>query len=459
MAHPFTDRLLPHLDALVRRAARSADGRTPGLLVALSGGPDSVALLRAARMWADQRGAVLEAAHLNHRLRGADADADEAFCRELCDRLAVPLHVRGADARALARRRGRGLEEAGRRLRRVMLRRLLDQHPALDCVATGHHRGDQVETIVMRLFRGAGPGGVRGMLPVSGRFIHPLLPFSREQITGFLDSLGQPYRLDATNETGQAARSRVRLELLPLARDIFGAGAEAGPLRLAALLAGDAALLDRMARRAGRRLEGADGTLDAAGLAALPAPLARRAARRWLAGRAGLGPRLALAHVEAMLAWLPGATSGGGLDLPAGWRLVLEFGRLRLLPPSAGNRLPLNVTFRILSGECAGADEGWRLTLPAAALRGEPRLRAWRDGDRLRPLGLGGGKKVSDLLREHRVPRSRRAATPVVEDDGGILWVVGVARDERTRWLPGDGPAVTLQVLAAGHRPDPPAVP
>ena len=200
--HPFISRLLPRLEALVRQAAPATNPPATGLLVALSGGPDSVALLYLARARAAATGAPLAATRLNHRLRGADADADESFCRELCARLGVPLQdVTRADPRPLARRRGLGLEEAGRVLRRRLLLRLLAARPELACAATGHHRDDQTETVIMRLFRGAGLDGMRGIRPVAGRIIHPLLAADRQEILAFLEALGQPWRRTSRTPT------------------------------------------------------------------------------------------------------------------------------------------------------------------------------------------------------------------------------------------------------------------
>ncbi len=456
--HPFIARSILRLDALVSAAAHGRDPAQSGLLIALSGGPDSVALLIAAHAWAGRRGAVLEAAHLNHRLRGAEADGDEAFCRELCARLAVPLHVRRADPRPLARRRGRGCEEAGRVVRRRFLAQLLRERPRLTCVATGHHRDDQAETVVMRLFRGGGPDGLCGMRPLAGRVIHPLLDVPRREILAFLEAAGQPWRLDATNETGAATRTRVRRELLPLARDIFGAGAGEGPIRAAALLGDDAALLDDMARAALPTVIAPDGdALLTSALTGLARPLARRTVRLFLAERHGVRRDLGRAHVEALLDWLGGGGSGGSLDLPGGWTARREFERVAfargapVAPPGARQ-----LRLRVVPSDAqppAEATPAWRLSLPARALAGSPRLREWRAGDRLRLPGMGGRKKVSDLLRERRVPRSRRAAIAIVEDDAGLLWVVGLARDERTLGLPGEEPTVTLIVTARGPAP------
>ncbi len=461
--HPFIRRLLPHLDTLVRQAASATNPAATGLLVALSGGPDSVALLLLAHARSTATGAPLAAAHLNHRLRGDQSEADEAFCRDLCARLAVPLHVARIDPRALARRRGLGLEEAGRRLRRRLLARLLSAQPDdLACAATGHHRDDQAETVIMRLFRGAGLDGMRGIRPVAGRIIHPLLATDRREILAFLTDCGQLWREDATNATGDAVRSRLRRELLPLVRDIFGAGAARGPVRLAGLLDADAGLLDRQARAAlaVATAPGDEPALTVAALLALETPIARRVLRLHLAEHHGRRRDFGQVHADGLLAWLAGAVSGHGIDLPGGWRAKLDFDRLRFHPPAPAH-LPENGIFHILTlapaetPPPAGPGEGlWTLDLPPDTLRGAPHVRPWRPGDRLRLPGLGGRRKVSDLLRERRVPVGRRGNVLVVEDDGGLLWVVGLACDSRCVRLPGTQPALTLVVRAPRPRGD-----
>ncbi|MCA9547952.1 MAG: tRNA lysidine(34) synthetase TilS, partial [Myxococcales bacterium] len=204
---------------------------------------DRVALLLALRDWAAAAGRPLAAAHFHHHLRGAEADTDAAFCSDLCARLDVPLFTAGADPRPVARARGQGLEEAARHLRRRFCEGLLAEHPRFGWLATGHHRDDQVETVVMRLFRGTGPEGLRGIRPVAGAWLHPLLGVERAAILAWLEAAGQPWRTDETNTDGDNARARLRREFLPLAQGIFGAGCLEGPARLAELLDDDLTLL------------------------------------------------------------------------------------------------------------------------------------------------------------------------------------------------------------------------
>lgn len=439
----------------------------PGLLVALSGGADSVALLLAAVHWRDQGGGELAAAHLNHGLRGADADRDEAFCAELCARLGLPLETARDDPRPLARSRGCGLEEAGRHLRRRFLESVLERRPQLHAAATGHHRDDQTETVIMRLFRGTGPDGLRGIRPVSGRIIHPLLGVGRAEIAAGLAAAGQPWREDTSNATGDNLRARLRRELLPLVRSLFGPGCDEATARLADLLGDDLDLLEALTAEAAAACA-ADDDLDADRLAALPPALARRVLLRWLGTDSsaipGAEPDLPAAlpehvHLQALLGLLADGMSGHSVDLPGARRVERRFDRLHLGSAAGALGLRCAEDYRILVRRKAdGADDtepghgapddeaSWSLTCPAAALSGNLRVRNWRRGDRIAPLGLDGSKKLSDLFRECRLPATARTGVLVVEDDAGILWVVGLARAERTRLLPTSGPTVTLTV-------------
>jgi tRNA(Ile)-lysidine synthase len=504
--HPFYQQIVPRIDDLIRQVAGRPSDRPPGLLVALSGGPDSVALLLAACAWADQQGGVVAAGHLNHQLRGHQAQADEDFCRQLCDRCGITLHLQRADPRWEARRRRRGLEEAARSLRIRFLERLLQAHPQLDCAATGHHRDDQTETIVMRLFRGTGLDGLRGILPICGRIIHPLLGVSRLEIVAFLQDEGQVYRIDATNESGQNTRSRIRRELLPLARSICGGAANGGPARLADLVTEDLALLDQLALAALPKIVVTDqqgispprampptGRLPArikvnrSGLLQLERALARRVLRLLYASLTGTPQDLSLAHVDQLLRWARRCRSGSSLSWCASTRVVREFDCLCFLSaeghsPHRGSeqRYCLSVVSQTAGQPAAGGSlqvaagpaghpgtagahpaaalpgqqpvqPRWQLDCPAEALCGPLRLRPWRHGDRIAQLGLRGRKKISDLLAEKRVGLTQRPAVLVVEDDAGILWVVGLARAERTRILPTTQQIVTIAV--AGTHP------
>lgn len=443
---------------------------SPGLIIGLSGGPDSVALLLAARAWSSASGTPLAAAHFNHRLRPGDADRDAEFCRNLCETLDITFFEGGEDPRPLARSRGQGLEEAARHLRRGFFLGILAENPTYHCAATGHHLDDQVETVIMRLFRGTGPEGLRGILPVSGQFIHPMLMVGRTDIVTFLEECKQPWRMDSTNLEGDNTRARLRRELLPLVRGIFGPGSDAVPARLAELLQQDMEILEGITQAAlseNRSVENPE-SLSVSGLLSLDGGLAARVLRLWL--DEGKPSSMERVHVDNVLAWLQKGQSGSTLDLPGQRKLTRNFDDLHkeVEKPS----LPLREAgdYRILvaknSGGCPGPEEGiregagapddestWRLTCPAPILDGNLRVRNALPGDRIQPFGLEGTKKLSDLLREHRLPREDRADVLVVTDDSGILWVVGLARSERTRLLPSSEQTVTITVAKRSDHP------
>ncbi len=449
--HPFLERTVSELT----RLTDSLGGG--GVLVALSGGSDSVALLLSACAWRDATGRPVAAAHLNHQLRGPDADTDAAFCRDLCARLAVPLHLRRADPRPLARTRGRGLEEAGRTLRHTFFAEVLAADPDLVAVATGHHRDDQIETVLLRLWRGCGLDGLAGLRPVAGTVIHPLLAEDRATIVAFLADAVQPWREDATNGADEATRNRLRRELLPLVRDIFGQGAAAAPARLADLATADLALLDELTDTALADCDAGGGALGVRSLLAQPLALQRRVLRRWLDRSCGLATDLEANHVEVLRHWLREGRSGQGLDLPGGIRVVREFDRL--VPggtEAAAGNVPRGEAsdFRVRiapvlasAGRPPGPEigpDGGRLACPASALRGSLRVANWQPGDTIALFGLGGRKKLSDLFQEKQIPVALRPSWLTVRDDAGILWLVGLAQSERTRVLPTTDQVVTI---------------
>jgi tRNA(Ile)-lysidine synthase len=463
---PFLAAAAGKIDELIALACPQV--ARPGLLVALSGGPDSVALLMAAHSWSLSTGNPVEAAHLDHTLRGEESRQDALFCRDLCLGLGITLHTREEDPRPVAQLRGLGLEEAGRHLRLVFFDHLLAENPHLHCLAKGHHRDDQAETVIMRLFRGTGPEGLAGIRPVTDQVIHPLLGFNRSDILAFLEEIGQPWRNDASNLEGDNTRSRLRRELLPLVRDIFGQGCDQTPARLAELQNHDQLYLDQLAARAGAGLaddrEGVPG-LNVPGLLELPVALALRVIRGWLLEGCGADPgRLQFSHVMNILDWLRVGQSGGGLDLADGLRVIRDFDRIYpetekagLAPgrPAADYRILVQkmetpadpVALGLTEGTGTPNDrEGWNLSVPSSVLQGNLKVRNPRPGDRFQPFGLDGTRKLSDLFRERRVPDSRRPEILLVEDDAGILWVVGLARSERTRLLPTTGSMVTICV-------------
>jgi tRNA(Ile)-lysidine synthase len=218
------------------------------VVLAVSGGADSVALLGAMAVFKAANGGAgqLYVAHLNHGLRGADADADAAWLAALCERLALPLEIGKADVSSLAAEQGDGWEAAARRARYDFLRQTAERLGAR-FVATAHTADDQVETVLQRIVRGTGLAGLAGMparrpLSKSVVLVRPMLALRRSDVLGYLTALGQDYRTDASNADARFTRNRLRQELLPLLRERFNNDVDAALLRLAAQ-AGEAQLV------------------------------------------------------------------------------------------------------------------------------------------------------------------------------------------------------------------------
>jgi len=291
------------------------------VVVAVSGGADSVALLLALRGAAARLRIDVEGAHFHHGLRGADADADAAFVRELCDRLEIPLHL-GRPERPI---RGPGLEAAARRARYAFLAGAAERCSAVR-IATAHTADDQAETVLMRLLRGSGADGLKGIRLRRGRIIRPLLECPRADVLDFLAASDEPFREDASNADRRFLRNRVRHEVLPVLAAI-NPRVRAALARTAAVAQAEANYLERAARHA---LAGA-GTVDEEGLSVaalrhLPEPLQARVVRRWLAG-AGCA-HLSYERLRTVLAVAQTAAGTRATGLPGGARVERVGGRL-----------------------------------------------------------------------------------------------------------------------------------
>ena len=250
-----TDAMLETVKRTIADHAMLAPGET--VLLALSGGADSVALLRALRAL----GYPVRAFHLNHCLRGAESERDEAFCRTLCGRLGVPLAVERVDAAAAAHAQGTGVEEAARRLRYERLRAAAQGAK----IATAHTADDNLETMLFHLARGTGPKGLAGIPPVRGDIIRPLIGAERAQVEAYLAEHGQDFVTDSTNLSDDYTRNRIRHEVVPVLRQlnpsVCGAAA-----RLGGLLRQDEAYLHEQAAACLTRAARPDGAWETAPL-------------------------------------------------------------------------------------------------------------------------------------------------------------------------------------------------
>ncbi|MFW6079125.1 MAG: tRNA lysidine(34) synthetase TilS [Gemmatimonadota bacterium] len=426
--------LASRLTAHLRGSGLLASGQT--VVVAVSGGLDSMVLLHALRFPLRAWRLTLVAAHFDHAMR-PDSAADAAWLTGVCRAWDVPLE------RARAARRLRSEAEARSAWYRF-LERVGDAHAA-DRVATAHHADDQAETVLFRAARGTGLRGLAGIPPQRDRIVRPLLPFRRRAIAAYADAAGLRWRDDPTNRSDAYARNRLRHEVLP---------------RLEAVAPGATDALVRLADRA-RAVEAAwqsalepvaadvvaeardDGIVLARPRFLAYHPYVQARLLRRTLGRFASRPDRA--GTRAALAFIRSGASGGRFHVQGGVVIEREFDRIRVRPACASERpnrsllidAPSSGSGRVLVGgrtfrvrwwsEDAAGHDGADAAFDPEVLRFPLELREWRPGDRLRlPYGT---KKLKKLFGERRIGRSERGRLPVLVDAAGrVLWVVGVAR-------------------------------
>jgi len=385
----------------------------------------------------------LALAHFNHRLRRS-AGRDERFVAETARRQGIPLYLRRENIRSHAALKGLNIEEAGRQRRYEFLRETAARVGATR-VATGHTLNDQAETVLLRLLRGSGPGGLAGIAPlVDGLIMRPLLEVERSEVEAYLEEKGLSWCNDESNRDLRYLRNRIRLLLIPFIQERFEPQVVRNLARLAEIAREDEEWLKKTAgRKIERIITGKNGRLqlDAEALALLPAALARRAAREWVSRLKGDLRGISFEDVEAVRR----LGEGRELRLPGGIALVREKNRVRVKDQP---KQPLRYEYlwdgkQVLEiGEIGLRFAGMRVSarknpgfvfaddrracLNAGRLHFPLVVRSRRDGDRYRPLGSPGRKKLKEIMRAKKIPLQERERRPVFLSAGEIIWVLGL---------------------------------
>jgi tRNA(Ile)-lysidine synthase len=435
--------------------------------VGLSGGADSVALLRILVQMSAELGLVVHAAHLHHGLRGAEADGDRDFCSALAQRLGVPFHEARVDTTAAAladpasRKGAESIEEAARRLRYAWFETLM-QSGVVDAVATAHTRDDQAETVLAKFLRGAWTEGLSGIHPVvqyaEGQTLRPLLGTTRTEIEAYLGRLGQSWREDSSNRLLAFTRNRIRHELLPMLES-WNPQLREHLAQIAELARDEEAWwqgeLERVAPqlilpgrpvRGGGRAAGEGLAIEITRLAELLPALQRRILRH-AARKLGAAPDFE--STEALRKLALDGRAGQKCELAQGLRGERTHRELRLSAgggvadgsTSAGTysvAIPGEIVapewgIRVQIGSVGSADAPFRSaalvepsgTRPRSAEARQAVLRPWKPGDRVRLRHSGGPRKVKEVLERMRISGSARAQWPVLEIDGHVIWMQG----------------------------------
>ena len=445
------------------------------LAVGLSGGADSVALLRALQARSGELGLVLSAAHMHHGLRGEEADGDLEFSRQLAAELGLPFHEARVDVAAAAKaaagnedepdkpnkpdKARESIEEAARRLRYGWFRQLMAAGE-VEAVATAHTRDDQAESVLGKFLRGAWTEGLSGIHPIlespEGRILRPLLAATRAEVEAYLRQLGQGWREDSSNRDLVYTRNRLRHELLPLLEGwnpqlrehlaqmaILARDEEAWAQTQVAALAQQILMPGRPVRGGGRAGGQGGGlgerlAIEVARLAEQPVAMQRRLLR-YAAER--LGAALDFASTEALRTLALTGHAGQKRELAQGLRGERSHRELQLGLAAGGGAKAAQEYPLAIPGEMIAPDFGIRVQVEAAACGQTALLRNWRPGDRVRVRYSSAPRKVKEVLERLRVTGSSRTLWPVLEVGGRIVWMRGVELE------PESGIAVTVASL------------
>lgn len=419
---------------------------TPGerTLVAVSGGPDSVALLHVL----EDLGYALEVAHFDHQTRNGQSAEDAQFVADLAAGLSLPFHLGTGPIEAEARDSGLSFEAYARKARYAFLTRTAIE-AGCAAIATGHHADDQAETMLMRLMRGTGPRGLGGIRPVREvdgvRIVRPLLRCTREEILGYVEARGLAYCTDRTNTDTRYVRNRIRHALLPALMKDYNPGVREALLRLSEVLQCESDFLDVQAAVA---LEGwlvAAGRLDRERFRGAHEALQRRGLQA-LAWRHGID--CPFQRIDAAVRFVAAAPAGKRFDLGSGCSLLNTRGATEVVEPAAHTEPPETIEVRLdVPGVTAASGKRFAVsfqdvmpldTLPhycspgrqvfdADALGRELTLRHKRPGDRFSPYGMTGTKKLKDYFIDIGLPACQRDAQLLVVAHGRIAWIVGHA--------------------------------
>jgi tRNA(Ile)-lysidine synthase len=454
--------------SLVREVKQSIDThRTLSygdrVLVAVSGGPDSVALLHLLYGLRQELGLHLEVAHLQHGIRGEEAQADARFVAEVAAKMELPLHFKEVNLPQIKSAAGKGNLEALARDARYLFFATVARERNLGKIATAHTEDDQAETVLMWLLRGAGMKGLGGMAPIqslnipdgdsSNQYVvvRPLLEVSKAEILEFLREKQLTYRVDRSNQEPLLRRNWIRLRLIPLLKDKTDAGLSSRLARQAELIRDEERLLDELAQAELGKIRTSD-RINGRALCKYGTAMQRRLLRLWIEQARGDLRGMDFHHVDALLRLIGEGPPQARLSLPGGWELVKEYETLRLQKNLRTRRRYPCYSYELVIGaelnipEAGMAIQSRKIlpplsTLPnnsmeaafdMAALGADQAVivRNFRHGDRFQPFGMAGHKKLKDFFIENKLALSVRASLPLLVLGDEVIWVPGYGRSE-----------------------------
>lgn len=438
--------------------------RGDAVLIGVSGGADSVALLHLLMARAPKHRLRLGVAHLNHRLR-KDSGRDADFVRDLASFFGLTFYGQQTDVRGVQRRFRLSLEEAARSARYRFFRETAASH-GYNKVALGHHADDDAETLMLNLLRGSGRLGLGGIPPIRERFfIRPMIHAARSDIMEYLQILGLTYLSDCTNTDDRYLRNRIRRRLIPILESDYHAEVRAVFSRTAEILRAEEQWLESLMEPILRQVITSRGdemlVLSAHELSRIHRAAARRAARGALRLFQGDLRRITFKHIEQIVDFACRRSDAGPLCLPRDIQVCRKGDHLLLTRTQAGRTFKepaaLSDDFQYELNGCGvlairetgetvavsetsrDAAEGFMTSdarmalLDMDSIEFPITIRNFRAGDRFFPLGAGGCQKLKKFFIDHKIPRDQRRRCPLLLSRGRIVWVAGHRIDQRVR--------------------------
>lgn len=425
------------------------------VVVSVSGGPDSVALIHLLHRLREDWGLSLVVAHFNHGLRGEESDRDAEFVRQLAKTLTLPCRLERGDALSFKYQMRLSTEEAARVLRYRFLEDTL-RTEAADRIALGHTADDQAEGILIRMLRGSGRLGLCGMQPVRNNvLIRPLIEVSKAEIDGFLGQYAIPYVTDSSNMDRRYLRNKIRLDLIPLLERMYNPHVKESLFQIASILADEEDYLQGIAiQEFSEALEHRDPDLvvfNRHRLLSLHKAIQLRLIRKAIETIKGDLRRISFKHILAVLRLAGKEHPSKILSLPGGLtvrrnyqQIIFERGRKKSvdflyevssLAPVKMTEVDRVVSFKLIDPSevvNSGMDRNIvyldydKLPFPLA-------IRNIRASDRFRPLGMKGFKKLKDFFIDCKIPRARRKSIPILMAGHDIAWIAGLRIDDRVK--------------------------
>lgn len=440
-------------DSLISKVKKTIDSNHlldigDRVLIGVSGGPDSMCLLHILKTLSVLRGYSIEAAHVNHSLRGDASLSDQAFVSDYCRTNGIPFHTCTVDVAGFSREHGMGIEEAARFVRYRYFQECVQNHPAKITVA--HHRQDQVETILLNLIRGCGLDGMRGMEYISGNIIRPLLDCTREEIISYITTCGVPFRIDLTNGESCADRNRIRLDLVPYIDNLFGRDISSSILTTRLLCLQDADYLDRVSSQVFSTLTEGD-SLPCDDSMDLSSAILSRVIRHLFEKAKGDRKNLTYRQTESILEMVAKRKEGAVIHLSDGMCATIRRQRLIIMTKARFEDhrrksyeelckgRAVQIPLRIPSEQ---VEEGIKMYIctkfvekPAEVdynamaryfTAETVRDSVWRyrkEGDWIRPNRNSGKKTIRKYFIDEKVPRNERDALLLLAKGSEILWI------------------------------------